>query len=112
MTKSLEDVESSVPCYEVRVWDNFHYMNEDEAYTLSGFNTAEDALAKCKAIVDGHLEDCAKQHDTIDAIYQCYTMFGEDPVMIARNGAPNVEFSGWNYAKVQAQHFVEKGIDT
>lgn len=96
---------SEEPCYEIRVWDNLHYMDVDETYTLRGFRTAEEALTKCKAIVDDYLENCTKQQLTAEAIYQGYAMFGEDPVIIALNGAPSIQFSGWDYAKARAQHF-------
>lgn len=83
-------------------------MDEDESYTLRGFHTAEEALAKCEAIVDTNMEDCAKQHVTADAIYQSYVMYGQDPQIIARNGAPDIKFSGWDYARTWAHDFVQE----
>ena len=99
---------STAPYYEIRVMDNFHYMDEDEAYTLREYRTAEEALTKCKAIVDDFLENCTGQHDTVEDLYHSYTMFGEDPRIIACNGAPEVNFSGWGYAKVRARYLIEK----
>jgi hypothetical protein len=108
LTKDSINFDNTGPFYDIIVWDNFHYMNKDETYTIREYFSAEDVLKKCKAIVDSHLENSAKQQGTADEIYRAYTMFGEDPQIIARNGAPGVEFSGWNYAKARAQDYVRK----
>jgi hypothetical protein len=87
--------------YLVRVYDNFHYMDEDEAYELPPFATAEEALARCEAIVDRSLRELREGEVAADALYQQYQMFGDDPIIIATGGAPDVSFSGWRYAKAR-----------
>ena len=89
MTKMSQDVNA----YRVRVWDNFHYMEEEEAYDLAEtFPTAEAAIAAAKGIVE---RSCAE----VDYDYSTYTGFGEDPGVIAPPGAERVDFSAWNYAQ-------------
>jgi hypothetical protein len=41
--------------YKVLVDDNFHYQDEGERSEHSVFSTADEAIAACKAIVDGAL---------------------------------------------------------
>lgn len=83
--------------YLVRVWDNFHYMDDDEAYAHGYFATYEAALAAAKAIVDQSLVDCGVGSSNAEDWYQRYTMFGEDPAIFGPAGTPH--FSAWAYAK-------------
>lgn len=93
--------------YIVRVYDNFHYMDEDEAFDLPALASAEEALARCKAIVDRSLQELRCEGMSADALYTRYQMFGDDPVVIASGGAPDVFFSGWCYAQTQAAALVD-----
>ena len=77
--------------YTVFVDDNFHYMDEDERYTLGVFATVEEAIAACRSIVDRCLNH--EPGMTAEAMFKKYAMFGEDPFI------PGVEFSAWTYAK-------------
>jgi len=79
--------------YCVRVYDNFHYGDETEAFYLAeSFETTEAAVTAAKAIVE---ESCA--HHGYD--YSQSTMFGDDPAVVAPAGAERVEFSAWTHAK-------------
>lgn len=75
--------------YIVRVYDNFHYMDEGEAFDLPALASAEEALARCKAIVDRSLQELRCEGMSADALYTRYQMFGDDPVVIASGGAPD-----------------------
>ena len=86
--------------YVVMVDDNYHYGDEDERYQAGVYATAEEAVARCKKIVDGSLEECSG--DTADAIYKQYTSFGDDAFVVARD-APPVTFSAWDYAKQRCE---------
>lgn len=101
-TDGIENMDT----YQVIVDDNFHYMDTDERYVISGFVTAEHALAKCKAIVEQCLKDCAKPGDTPEQIYGSYQAFGEDPWVGSPPGKPPVRFSAWDYARAEAYRFV------
>jgi hypothetical protein len=65
--------------YTVLVDDNFHYMDEDERYTLGAFESLDVAIAACKKLVDDFLKANHKPGITADELYAAYTSFGEDP---------------------------------
>lgn len=78
--------------YTVRVWDNFHYMEEDEAYDAGSFDTYEEALARAKAIVE---ESVA--HHRYDMAEYCG--FGDDPGILCPAGTTHPRFSARDYAR-------------
>jgi len=82
--------------YKVMIDDNFHYMDDDERYTHSTYATLEEAIAKCKTLVDVYLKGIYKQGMTADEMFKHYKSFGEDPWI---SGIEDVPFSAWAYAK-------------
>ncbi len=90
--------------YQVYCDDNFHFTDEDERGYIGEFATAEEAIAKCKEIVQESVEHCRKPGMTAAQIYEAYVGFGDDPFI------KGVEFSAWDYAKqlANAKHFAEK----
>jgi hypothetical protein len=90
--------------YKVLVDDNFHYMNEDERYTHGVFETADEAVAACKKIVDEFLIGEFKPGMTPAALYDMYKSFGDDPFVrpVDPADAP-VGFHAWNYAKERCE---------
>lgn len=68
--------------YKVIIDDNFHYQDESERVTHGLFVTAADAVAACKAIVDGFLAGAFKQGMSGEALYDLYVGFGEDPFIV------------------------------
>lgn len=90
--------------YVVMVDDNFHYMDESERYRAGEFATAEEAVARCRQIVDEYLDDAQKieENSTATALWQSYVMFGEDPFVVAK-GAEPVHFSAWTYARERCE---------
>ena len=78
--------------YIVRVWDNFHYGDDSEAYDIGPFPTHDEALAKAKAIVEesvaNHRFDMAE-----------YCGFGDDPGIICPPGTSHPRFSARDYAR-------------
>jgi hypothetical protein len=90
--------------YKVLIDDNFHYMDEDHRYEHGVFETADEAAAACKRIVDEELTYMLKPGMTADALYQLWVMFGEDPyVMPVDRTDARVTFSAWDYAKEQCE---------
>jgi hypothetical protein len=85
--------------YHVRVYDNYHYMDEDEAYDLGPFETAEEALEAARQIVRESVRSVAEGCTTVGEVMSQYKSFGDDPVVI---GSPTVQFSAWNYAQAFA----------
>jgi hypothetical protein len=90
--------------YVVMVDGNFHYMDESECYRAGEFATAEEAVARCRQIVDNYLDHAQKikENSTATALWQSYVMFGEGPFVVA-NGAEPVDFSAWGYARERCE---------
>jgi len=80
----------------VMVDDNFAFMDPYARYKDGVYDTYDEAVAKCKQIVDEYLESDLKPEDTAETLYTSYTMFGEDPFII---GNPRYKYSSWDYAK-------------
>jgi hypothetical protein len=90
--------------YRIRVWDNFHYQDDEEAYDLpETFEHETLAIARAKAIVE---ESCgAHGYD-----FALYCMFGEDPLVLSPEGKPRVAFSGRSYAEALCQTHQGKSL--
>lgn len=84
--------------YTVRVADNFHYMDEDETYTLGAFPTWAEAVAAARRVVDRSLEELHQPGMDAEALFAQYTAFGEDPYIVPVPDG-EAEFSAWDYAK-------------
>ncbi|PJG53072.1 hypothetical protein CVM73_22075 [Bradyrhizobium forestalis] len=86
--------------YQVLIDDNFHYQDESERVKHGVFGTPEEAIAACRSIVDEYLIDAFKPGMTADALFESYTLFGEDPFIIPDNPADaSAKFSAWDYAR-------------
>jgi hypothetical protein len=84
--------------YSVLIDDNFHYMDESERVHHGVFDTADEAIAACKRIVDECLD--AMPAVTADELYEKYVMFGDDPFIVPVDPAgQQVDFSARAYAK-------------
>jgi guanosine-3',5'-bis(diphosphate) 3'-pyrophosphohydrolase len=97
--------------YYLKVYDNFHYMEEDEVYYLRDIKTPEEALKKAKDIVESYFRENWKpgmDHGTVRAMY---AMYGEDPVIFSES-EENVKFSARTYAQEVALRIAVKGAST
>ena len=74
-------------------------MDESERYKHGEFETLEEAISACKAIVDEFLTSSYKPGMSAAELNQLYTMFGEDPWIAG--GGPGVKFSAWDYASAR-----------
>jgi hypothetical protein len=83
--------------YVVFVDDNYHYMDEEERYKSGDYETLEEAVVKCKIIVDEFLEREHKSGMSPNELYDRYCMFGEDPFI----RGPTAEFSARDYARLR-----------
>ncbi|MEP7281981.1 MAG: hypothetical protein ABI696_08380 [Rubrivivax sp.] len=86
--------------YDVMVDDNFHYQDSDSRWHAGTFATIEEALARCRQIVEVSLDESESAEGKGDAakLLSHYQMFGDDPFIIARDAA-EVRFSAWDYAQ-------------
>ena len=87
--------------YTVLVDDNFHYMDESERYTSGKYKTEEEAILKCKSIIDEYWEGAYEEGMTADQLYRSWITFGEDPFI------HGVNFSSSDYAKFSSKQFAD-----
>jgi hypothetical protein len=96
--------------YKVMTDDNFHYQEEDQRSRSGAFATAEEALDACRRLVDESLLHEYEQGGvTAEALYDRYIDFGDDPFVVALDGAPGVKFSAWTYARQRAAELTAPG---
>jgi len=95
--------------YKIMIDDNFDYLEENERAEFGTFATADEALDACRRLVDESLLAEYKDGETADQLFERYTSFGDDPFIVALEGAPKIEFSAWTYAKSRARELVAPG---
>ena len=72
----------------------------DERHEHGIFDTAEEAVAECRKLVDRSLIHESRPGISADALYDRYTSFGDDPFITVIDGTDDrVHFSAWSYAK-------------
>jgi hypothetical protein len=84
--------------FTVRMRENSHYMDESEAYDHGTFATYAEVEAACRRIVDEFLAGARKPGIGAAALFEVYTMFGEDPT-IDGAGPGGERFAAWDYAR-------------
>lgn len=84
--------------YRVRVWDNYHYGDDDESYEAGTYETYEEALEAAKQIVKKSVLQGYKPGISPEALWQQYSFFGEDPSVLPGSRL-HEHFSAWEYAK-------------
>lgn len=84
--------------FYLRVYDNYHYMDDSEAYNHGTYGTCAEALAAAKAIVEEFFIQNWKPGITAQELRSQYSMFGEDPVILSNGEGDCPPFSAWNYA--------------
>lgn len=88
-----------MPRYTVTVDDNFHYQEGDQR-EQGTYDTLEQAIAVCRAIVDKSLAEEYRPGISAEALYDRYVSFGDDPFIVVIEGVDDgAEFSAWSYAK-------------
>lgn len=93
--------------FVVKVDDNFHYMDEDERWTLGVFSTLELAIEACKRVVDQSLQECFEPGISAERLLAQYKSFGDDPFIVG--GDDSVKFSAWDYAAQRCQRMADPG---
>ena len=88
--------------FHLRVYDNFHFMDESEAYNHGQFETYEDAVIAAKAIVDEFFVHYWKSGVTSDYLIGQYCLYGEDPIILPNEHGEHASFSARTYANISA----------
>ena len=94
--------------FHLRVYDNFHYMDESEAYNHGHYETYEDALIAAKTIVDEFFEHNWKSGVTADYLLGQYSLYGEDPIILPNEHGEHESFSARTYANSSAVEICRK----
>lgn len=84
--------------------DNFHFMDESERYKDGEYNTYNEAVAKCKEIIDSYLESAIEPGMNAEQLYTSYQMFGEDPFIL---GDTKSKFYSWDYAQERSAELIK-----
>lgn len=100
----------SAPRFRVLVDDNSHFMDDDERWTLGVYDTAEEALAACRRLVDASLAEGFEPGMSADALFGHYKAYGDDPFITSIDGQGTAPvFSAWQYAEERAKAMCEPG---
>jgi hypothetical protein len=92
-----------MPRYKVKVNDNFHYMDSRYCYEQGTYETAKEAIAACREIVDQSLEELQPRVSG-EELYRMYVSFGDDPFIEVLGGSDDdAKFSAWSYAKERSR---------
>ena len=91
--------------FKVMVDDNFHYMDEDDRYTLGHYDDCQTAIIACKQLVDKFLASC-DVNQTAEELFSRYKSFGEDPSI--KTDDPNCKFSAWTYAEERCRELAAR----
>ena len=94
--------------YHLRVYDNYHYMDESEAYNYGQYDSYEDALVAARLIVDEFFVRHWTKGASPDALMAQYCMYGEDPVILPGDFPGHERFSARAYAEVSAFEICRK----
>lgn len=90
--------------YIVRILDNFHFMDQSEEYNSGTFDTYEEAVEKCKQIVDDFLESAYEPGQNANWLYLTYTSYGETPLVWGENLGT---FDANQYARKRCRQIVD-----
>ena len=91
--------EKHIEKFKVFVDDHFHYMRKDERYLYGEFESKEEAVSKCKVIIDQSLKSLL-ENCSLEELKENYYMYGEDPFI---EGA---DFSASQYAEAKIQELI------
>lgn len=71
-------------------------MDESESYGSGSYDTYEEAVTKCKEIIDEFLDSAKKPDENAEQLYSTFVMYGETPHIHGENLG---NFSATTYAK-------------
>ena len=94
--------------YYLRIYDNYHFVDEEEAYNSGSYDTYEEAVVAAKIRIDDGLAYDLKFGIKPEDLNLYFSMFGEAPVVIPYD--PNVKepFSALDYARTKAEEICNK----
>ena len=94
--------------YHLRIYDNYHYMDESEAYNQGPYASYEEAELAARQVVEESLRDMIKPGADEQKLLSDYKMFGDDPVIVDKETGQVGDFSAWSYANEAAKEVLKK----
>lgn len=95
--------------FRLKVYDNYHYMDETESYYSGNYETAEEAVHAAQLMVEEFLQQQMEAGTEPEQLYELFLHFGHDPMVISTN--PNMEapvFSSIAYTLIYINLLIEK----
>lgn len=90
--------------FYLRVYDNYHYGDESEAYNHGQYASYAEAIEGAKAIVDEFMVWNWRENMRPEQLAALFGIYGEDPVIFPDKPGPGREsFSASTYAGEAAQ---------
>ena len=89
--------------YEVFYDENGSYMDEGTRSRRGVYNTAEAALAVCRAMVDADLEEVHEPGCGAGMLLARWRSWGRDPFIVTTSNSEPLTFSAWTYAEEQCK---------
>lgn len=94
--------------YEVLVSNNSHYQDEKDDFSHGIFIRYEDALKKCKELIDAFLMTAHYEGMSEEELFGHYIAWGEEPYL--RSEDPSfTQFIAWKYTKERTAQLCQKG---
>lgn len=94
--------------FYLRVYDNFHYTEESEAYNHGQYETYEEARRAAQTIVEDFFVHNWKSGLTAAHLLEQYCLYGEDPVILPNEYGEHLRFSARIYAGEIAETICKK----
>lgn len=79
-------------------------MDQSEEYNSGTYDTYNEAVAKCKAILDDFLESAYQHGEAAEQLYNTYVMYGETPVVWGDNLG---DFNSNEYARTKCMQIIK-----
>lgn len=94
--------------FKVYVAENSHFGNSGEGYLKGDYADCSTAVEVCKQVVDDFLLKAYDQGKTEEQLLHDYTLYGDDPYVVAGNGVERCDFSSWDYARARIKEIVDR----
>lgn len=97
--------------FHLRVYDNFHYNDESEAYNKGLYDSYEAALYAAKGMVDEFLIYNWRKGMLPKDLHALFLLYGDDPIILANESVERFEmpnFSARDYVEGIIEEFCKK----
>lgn len=95
------------PC-QIFIADNWDY-HESSTVAVASFDTLAEAIAECQSRVDADLRALRNPGMEPQALFEAYTIYGEDPWILGGKLNDPVPFRAWDYARERCAGICREG---